>query len=353
MLSLHCIEMASHPAVVPVSLTLAVIAPTDTAELKGSIPVGKYHHLMVRTAEKVRSLCSEDEEMEAALETILEAADESDALQWEDVESDITSGHWGRMIEKGILQSVEDGAGFTVKEPDVIEDILSGEDIDTDLDLEIPDLDIDPDESSWTQWDKAAGGLTLAMMVGYYFDPVQNIVGGAVDLFLGPLNAVLPFFAVILAASLLTGLYSTLLQANLMDMERMGAYRERMQAVQEKRKKAKEAGDDEAMEYIQEKQMEMMGDQLSMFKEQFRPMVWIMLLTIPIFLWIWWMASHPEMAIGREGYDIVFPIAGGIEDWNEGLIGPLRAWIVWYIVCSIGFTQVMRKSLNISPMPGT
>ena len=97
--------------------------------------------------------------------------------------------------------------------------------------------------------------------------------------------------------------------------------------------------------------MEAMTDNLGMFKEQFRPMVWIMVLTIPVFLWMYW-------AIGLRGGEgvyrtstIVVPFAGEV-DWNDGLVGPLQIWIVWYFLCSMAFTQVIRKSLNIQTTPG-
>jgi uncharacterized membrane protein (DUF106 family) len=89
-----------------------------------------------------------------------------------------------------------------------------------------------------------------------------------------------------------------------------------------------------------------------MFKEQFRPMVWIMVLTIPVFLWMYW-------AIGFRGgagahADLVSPIVvpiAGEQKWTDGIVGPLQIWIVWYFLCSMAFTQVIRKSLNIQTTP--
>jgi len=93
--------------------------------------------------------------------------------------------------------------------------------------------------------------------------------------------------------ALATGLYSTLLRAGLMDMDKMSAYvKTGMKDIQDRRKDAKERDDQEALDAIQEEQMEAMGDQLGMFKEQFRPMVWIMFLTIPAFLWMFWVIGY-------------------------------------------------------------
>jgi len=298
---------------------------------------------MARTASKVQDLVSEDSEMEDALEYVLERSDEG-SVAWGDVSDELTSGQWGRLIEKGILVD-SDGEGFDVDDPDGVRAALA------DDDLDLPDA---PDEdSSWTKYDKMAAVVSIALFAGYTFQEVRDPLARALDVVIGPLMTALPFFAVVMVLALFTGLYSTLLQANLMDMEVMGAYQDRMKEIQERRKDAKERGDDEALDQIQEEQMEAMADNLGMFKEQFRPMVWIMVLTIPVFLWMYWAigfrsgtAHYPPETIG----EIVIPFAGEVE-WNTGFVGPIQVWIVWYFLCSMAFTQVIRKSLNIQTTP--
>ena len=152
--------------------------------------------------------------------------------------------------------------------------------------------------------------------------------------------------------ALATGLYSTLLRVALMDTEKMGEYKARMDEIKEKREAAKERGDEEALEEIQQEQMEAMGDQLGMFKEQFRPMVWIMFLTIPAFLWMYWALGFRG---GVEHYtfqNIVIPFAGEVG-WTTGIVGPMQIWIVWYFLCSMAFNQIIQKGLNISMTPSS
>jgi len=156
-----------------------------------------------------------------------------------------------------------------------------------------------------------------------------------------------------MAIALATGTYSTLLRAGLMDMEKMGKYQERMKDIQKRREEAKERDDDDALDEIQDEQMEAMGDQLGMFKEQFRPMVWIMFFTIPAFLWMFWVigyrgsnSAYPEVA----AQELVMPLAG-VVTWDTGIVGPVQVWIVWYFLCSMAFTQLVQKSLNIRMSP--
>jgi len=295
---------------------------------------------MARIERKVRDLVSSDSGMREALELVLDRS-EGGEIRWVDVRDDLTSGQWGRLIEKGILVDGEEG--FAIEDPEAVR-----------AGLEEPDDDDDGDEggSSWSQYDKGAAVVTVGLFAGYSWAPMRNLIGNAMHTVLGPLAEQMPFYAVVMVLALATGLYSTLLQANLMNMDKMSMYQERMQDLQERRKEAKENDDQEALDAIQEEQMEAMGDQMGMFKEQFRPMVWIMFLTIPVFLWMYWAVGigGAEQVIDLE--PIVLPLVGE-RQWRDPVAGPMQAWIVWYFLCSMGFTQVIRKGLNIDMTPST
>ncbi len=296
---------------------------------------------MARTAAKIEELIRENPEYEGILGELLEREGE---IRWRDVKEDMTSGQWGRLLQKDILIEAEDG--FEFEDREAVEEALGSAD---EIDLDLDDVEIEDEGSSWSTYDKAAAVGAIGMFAGYSIGSVRNIVGTALDLVLGPLDAILPFFAVIMVLAVITGLYSTILQNELMDMDRMGAYQDRMKQIQEKQKAARERGDDEALDKIREEQMDAMGDQMGMFKEQFRPMVWIMLITIPVFLWMYWKIRPPGHLTGAEKY-LVLPLTGQIE-LAAGVVGPLQAWILWYILNSIGFSQIIRKSLNMQTTP--
>ncbi|WP_339103262.1 DUF106 domain-containing protein [Haloterrigena salinisoli] len=316
---------------------------------------------MTRTAEKINDLVREDSSMTAALEAIREAADRNGGeVHWADVNDDLTSGQWGRLIEKGVL--VDGDEGFEIADREAYDEALDG---DGDGGSAAADVEIDDEQSSWSQWDKIAGIAALLLMPGYWFDSIQSTVGGVVNIVLGPLNAALPFYAVILSVALLTGLYSALLQANLMNPEVMGKYQERMQAMQEKQKdvrerkqEAEERGASEAeierledeLEEVREEQMEAMAENLGMFKEQIRPMVWIMLLTIPLFLWMYWKVHGVGLAEAEA--TVIMPLIG-MTEWSSQAVGPMSAWIIWYFLCSMSFSQLLRKALNIDMSPSS
>jgi len=300
---------------------------------------------MARIEERVRDLVEGDGALRDAVETVLDRAEDGD-VAWADVKGDIESGQWGRLIEQEIL--VEGESGFRLADPEATREALSADD---DLTSSSVDLD-DVEGTSWSKWDKLAGLSTLGFFVGYSYGPVRNIVGGAVDLLLGPVLQVLPFYAVVMLIAVATGLYSTVLRGLLMDMEKMGMYQERMSDIQERRKEAKERGDDEAMQAIQDEQMEAMGDQLGMFKEQFRPMAWIMFLTIPAFLWMYWTIGLRGAGSKHELQNVVLPLVGEAA-WTQGVLGPVQVWIIWYFLCSMAFTQIIQKALDIEMTPST
>ena len=319
---------------------------------------------MARTARKAQSL-ADDEGMGEAMAVVLGHAEAEGTVEWADVRSDLTSGQWGRLIQTGILVDAGNADGFVVDDPEAVreavdEEIEAGSTASTESSPASPstpgsesaagDSD-DAEETSWSVYDKAAAVGSIGMFAGYTFAPARNLVGGTMDVFLGPFETLLPFYVVVLMLAMFTGLYSTLLQANLMNMEKMGEYQQRMKDIQARRKEAKERGDDDEVQAIQEEQMDAMGDQLGMFKEQFRPMVWIMLITIPVFLWMYWkIGARGGVSHGLGDATVILPLIGEVG-WTVGVLGPIQAWILWYFLCSMGFTQIIRKALDIQTTP--
>src|SRR6056297_2220023 len=108
---------------------------------------------MTRTAEKIDALVREGSSMADALEAIREAADSNGGeVQWADVSDDLTSGQWGRLIEKGVLVDGDDG--FEIADREAFDLALDG---DGDGGSAAADIEIDEEASSWSQWDKLAG----------------------------------------------------------------------------------------------------------------------------------------------------------------------------------------------------
>jgi uncharacterized membrane protein (DUF106 family) len=300
---------------------------------------------MAWTAEDIQDFLSDNPGASEALQVVMDASnDGDDEVEWKDVkdEDGMDSGRWGRLIQSEILREQEDG--FVVVDPDAVTDAL-----DDDIAVASESIDVDSEGSSWHTRDKLAAGVSVGMMAGYYYTPIRNAVGSSINVIFEPLNDVLPFYAVILSLALITGLYSTLLQANMVDRSKVKQIQQKMQNITEREEAAKERGDDAALDRIQDEKMDALGDQGEMMKENFRPMAWIMLLTIPAFLWMYWTILDGGHLVPAE-QSMVLPIFGE-RNWMEGAIGPMPAWIVWYFLCSMGFTQLLRKTLDLDATP--
>ena len=292
---------------------------------------------------EVAPLIQSEPELKEALVTVLECSNGGDEeLTWSDVRDELTSGQWGRLIQKGVL--VDGADGFRLANPDAVEQSLP----DFSSRTEVASDASTKDDDSWSKWDKGAGALAVVLFLGYSQPQLRDLIASVDNLVLAPLDEVLPFYIVILTLSIVTGLYSILLQVNLMDHEKMKAYQERMQSIQDKLKRAKEREDEDAIERIQEEQREVMGDQFGMFKLQFKPMVWIMLLTVPIFLWMRWKIRTGHIDPGE--MQVIMPLIGS-TGWTESALGPMPAWIVWYFLCSVSFRQIIQKSLDLQVSP--
>jgi uncharacterized membrane protein (DUF106 family) len=293
---------------------------------------------MPRTAQKVDDLAREGEEMAEALSVVLDVAEEKGTVTWTDVSGDITSGQWGRLIEKGLLVDAG-GSGFVVDDPEGVREALSDSDAESSSD----------GGQDWTKYDKIAAVGVLGMFLAYSIQSLRAQIASVIDIAMGPLEAALPFYIVIMVLAMLTGMYTTILQDALMDTSVMGDYQEKNKELRERRKKAKERGDDEELERIREEQMEMMSENAGMFKAQFRPMVWIMLLTIPVFLWLYWMVL--DVGITAAEPVMVLPLLGEVSSWQSAVLGPIQVWLIWYFLCSMGFNQILRKALNVQTSP--
>jgi uncharacterized membrane protein (DUF106 family) len=172
--------------------------------------------------------------------------------------------------------------------------------------------------------------LTMGIIFLSTIPAVRQVVGTAMDFILGPLldPIGLPFFAIILVLSALTGLYSSLLQKYTIDYERLQEVQEGMKEFQKEYRDAQLSKDEKRIKKLESRRDKMMKEQLEVSQEQFKPMAYILLVSIPIFLWL--IYKLPQVTeLHGELAQIVFPYLGS------------RA------LCSIFISQVIRKSMNI------
>ncbi|MDN7013933.1 DUF106 domain-containing protein [Methanoculleus sp. FWC-SCC3] len=189
--------------------------------------------------------------------------------------------------------------------------------------------------------------FTMLVMLSYSVEWIRVTVGSAMDVVLGPFIDTLgvPFFVMILILSSITGLYSSLVQKYTIDYEKMQETQAKMKVFQKEFREAQLSGDEKRVKKLQGRQERMMQDQLDISRQQFTPMAIILVLSVPIFFWL--LLRLPEIgAPAAIETGIVMPFLGavslsGVAFWI------VPAWILWYMLCSLTVSQVIRKSLNI------
>jgi uncharacterized membrane protein (DUF106 family) len=114
---------------------------------------------------------------------------------------------------------------------------------------------------------------------------------------------------------------------------------ERMKEFQAEYREAQLSQDEKKIKKLDAKKDRVMREQLEMSQQQFKPMAYILVLTVPIFFWLLFRLSEVQSTI-------TLPYAGTIS-LHASAVWIVPAWILWYMICSITLSQVIRKSLNI------
>lgn len=191
---------------------------------------------------------------------------------------------------------------------------------------------------------KLALYIGIFMMFGIMVFPnMRELIGEIVGTFLNPLLELLPLHMIIFILAAITGLYASLIQKYTMDWEMMRRVQERMKNIQKEFRQAQLANNAQKMKKLETQRTQMMGDQMEMMKQQFKPMLYISIISIPLFFWVYLVISqHPDATM-------IFPFWGE-RPLNQQLFGPFQHWLFWYFLCSIPVSQMTRKALNIGGM---
>ncbi len=191
---------------------------------------------------------------------------------------------------------------------------------------------------------KIALFLGIFLMLGVMIIPgFMDKVGNIMDALLNPLVSLLPLHMIIFVLAAITGLYASLIQKYTMDWELMRRVQEKMKNIQKEFRQAQLSNNAAKIKKLQDQQAQMMGDQMEMMKQQFKPMLYISIISIPLFFWVY-------LVIGRNpDATMLFPFWGE-QKLTDNLFGPFQYWLFWYFLCSIPVSQMTRKALNIGGM---
>jgi uncharacterized membrane protein (DUF106 family) len=194
-------------------------------------------------------------------------------------------------------------------------------------------------------WDKYGMLIVMVFMLvvmwAYTVEWLRVGVGQAFDMVFAPLleGFKIPFYILIVILSAFTGLYSSILQKYTIDYNKMTETQERMKEFQTEYREAQLSQDEKKIKKLEAKKDRVMKEQLAMSQQQFKPMIYIMVITIPIFFWLLYRLAQTTSTITLPYY--------GMHALTDPIIWVIPAWILWYMICSITVSQVIRKALNI------
>ncbi len=194
-------------------------------------------------------------------------------------------------------------------------------------------------------WDKYSlwftFGFMFLMMWAYTVPWLREGVGQGMDGVFAPFvtGFNIPFYILIVILSALTGLYSSIVQKYTIDYEKMTETQERMKEFQTEYREAQLSQDEKKIKKMEAKKDRVMREQLEMSQNQFKPMAYILVLTVPIFFWLLFRLKEVPSTI-------TLPYAG-LQSLLAPVLWVIPAWMIWYMICSITLSQIIRKSLNI------
>lgn len=186
-------------------------------------------------------------------------------------------------------------------------------------------------------------GFSLMFGIILLGQQFREVVGQVVGIFMNPILAVVGqqnFYLVLLVMAAITAVYASLIQKYTMDWELMRNAQERMKAFQAEFREAQLSQNTYMLKKLEEQRKDMMEDQMKMSKQQFKPMAYISIISVPLLMWIYYYIS------GHGSATMVFPF------WGKQLLtsqafGPFQHWLYWYFISSLGVSQLIRKALNI------
>jgi uncharacterized membrane protein (DUF106 family) len=195
--------------------------------------------------------------------------------------------------------------------------------------------------------------MALGFFILFGIMIIPGLRGGiavALEFVLGPIAAsVNNFLITILILSVVTGIYTSIVQKYTMNwelMEKSREYQKQLRELQKEYFEAKKENNKHRMKKIEKKRAEIMRKQTQfsgeMFRQQMKPMAYIGIITIPIFMWIWEIGVN----LYAGGGTVIFPLVGE-KALSDVFIYHLPYWVLWYMICSIPLTQLIRKLMGM------
>lgn len=155
----------------------------------------------------------------------------------------------------------------------------------------------------------------------------------------------------VLIIAFLVSLITTIANKYLVDQDELNEQQAKMKEFNKRLKDAQKRGDGKEIAKLQAEQTKLMGDQTAMMTNQFKPMIVTFVPIILIFFWMRSSAIHDLVIIlPKTVYWVTLtPIwhwLGSFLYGGQATIPYGIGWLLWYMICTFGMSQILRKFLG-------
>lgn len=183
--------------------------------------------------------------------------------------------------------------------------------------------------------------------MGMVYQGLNAVFNPILSLDPNPANPALTVLIIAFIVSLIT----TIANKYLVDQEALNEKQKSMQEFNKELRDAQKRGDGKKMAELQAKQAEMMKDQTSMMTDQFKPMIVTFVPIILIFFWMRTSAIHNLVIIlPKTVYWVtltpIWHAIGSVVYGGKATIPYGIGWLLWYMICTFGMSQILRKFLG-------
>ncbi len=193
--------------------------------------------------------------------------------------------------------------------------------------------------------------LGALVFVGILFPSFRIALAEAIAPILDPL-LVLPIHVVIFVLAVFTGVYSTLIQKYTIDYARMKEIQKKVMDFQKKYMQAMRENNQFLLKQLEKQKNEMSALQMEMMSMNFKSTFYTFIVTIPIWMWLWYVIYNvPQTGYhgfynGVSSFMVTVPFQGKIHVSDRVLLF-IPWWLFWYFLCSILATLSLRRIVRL------
>ncbi|WP_407422334.1 DUF106 domain-containing protein [Methanobrevibacter sp.] len=183
--------------------------------------------------------------------------------------------------------------------------------------------------------------------MGIVYQALNAIFNPILALDPNPANPALTVLIIAFIVSLIT----TVANKYLVDQDELNEQQAEMKEFNARLRDAQKRGDGKEVAKLQAEQAELMKNQTAMMTNQFKPMIVTFVPIILIFFWMRSSAIHDLVIILPKTvyWVILTPVwhfIGSFLYGGQATIPYGIGWLLWYMICTFGMSQILRKFLG-------